>query len=194
MKTAKLLWSLGSLLVNVTIGIYIYLTSKAPTDIQERYAFINENWGLYAAHWKAEFILMTMIAIAAIYFATKFKTISWSVISIGQIILLLTYPIMLGGYRNTPFEIAEMSNQMAVLVFVFGNIVFLLGIVHLYLNDKRIGKWIRYTAIAFSGIAAVAFLLTFTEIISWKQAMMAGPLVNIVYLINAYYGLKLKEE
>lgn len=194
MKTAKLLWSLGSLLVNVTIGIYIYLTSKAPTDIQERYAYINENWNLYAAHWKTEFILMTMIAIAAIYFATKFKTISWSIISIGQIILLLTYPIMLGGYRNTPIEIAEMWNQMAVLVFVFGNIIFLIGIVHLYVNDKRIGKWIRYTAIAFSGTAAVAFLLTFTEIINWKQAMIVGPLVNLVYLINAYYGLKIKEE
>ena len=194
MKTAKLLWSLGSLLVNVTIGIYIYLTSKAPTEMSERYAYINENWSAFSAHWKVEFVLMTMITIGAIYFASKFRKVSWSIISVGQIILLLTYPIMLAGYRNTPFEIAEMSNQIAVIVFVFGNIVFLLGVFHLYLNDEQLAKWIRYIAIAFSGIAAFAFILSFSEVIDWRQAIMVAPLINIIYLINAYYGFKLKVE
>ena len=194
MKTAKLLWSLGSLLVNVTIGIYIYLTSKAPTDMAERYAYINDNWTAFSAHWKMEFVLMTMITIGAIYFAAKFRKVSWSIISVGQIILLLTYPIMLAGYRNTPFEIAEMSNQIAVVVFVFGNIVFLLGVFHLYFNEKQLSKWIRYIAIAFSGIAAFAFILSFSDVIDWRQAIMVAPLINIIYLINAYYGFKLKVE
>ena len=194
MKTAKLLWSLGSLLVNVTIGVYIFLTSRAPKEMTERYAYINENWTSFSVHWKVEFVLMTMIAIGAIYFAAKFRNVSWSIISIGQIILLLTYPIMLAGYRNTPFEIAEMSNQMAVLVFIFGNIVFLLGVFHLYFNDKQLSKWIRYIAVSFSGIAALSFLLSFIELIDWKQAIIVAPLINIVYLINAYYGFTLKKE
>ncbi len=98
MKLAKILWILGSILINITIGIYIYLSKQMPIHPQERHLFINENWGVFGGHWKAEFLIMTMIAIGAIYFAIHFKKISWSIISIGQLILLSLYPIMLGGY------------------------------------------------------------------------------------------------
>ena len=76
MKLAKALWSLGSLLVNGPIIIYIVLSSKAPTDLEARYVYLNENWDAYAAHWKLEFLFMTMIAIAALYFATQSRKIS----------------------------------------------------------------------------------------------------------------------
>ncbi|WP_411768506.1 hypothetical protein [Winogradskyella sp. A3E31] len=191
MKTAKVLWSLGSLLLNVTIAIYISVMSKAPSGAEERYAYINDNWGIFSAHWKAEFLFMTMIAIGAFYFAIKLKKVSWAIIAVGQIIALLIYPIMIGGYHNTPLEIAEMANKMAILIFVFGNIVFLSGAFHLYYNDSAVSKWLKYIAMACSGIAAIAFLLSFSDIITWKQAMMIAPLVNILYLINAYYGLKI---
>ncbi|MCX2718125.1 hypothetical protein [Lentiprolixibacter aurantiacus] len=191
MKLAKIFWSLGSLLINVTIIIYIALSSKAPQDIVERYAYINSNWALYGAHWKAEFLFMTLIAIGAVFFAARFRKISWSVIVVGQLILLLTYPIMLGGYQNTPFELAEMANQMATVVFVFGNLVFFSGLLLLYREDGLLKKWLRIVAMGLSGIGALVFLITFAGVISWKQAMMAGPLINILYLINAYYGLKI---
>jgi len=194
MKLAKVLWSLGSLLINVTIFIYISLSRKAPLELEARYTYINENWNIYGSHWRLEFFLMAMIAIGAIYFAVQSKKISWSIISIGQIILLMTYPLMLGGYRNTPFELAEMANEMATVVFVFGNLVFLSGLFLLYLNDQILKSWLRYTAIVLSGITAIVFLITFAEIISWSQAMMIGPLINLLYLINAYYGLKIKIE
>lgn len=194
MRLARILWSTGSLLVNVTIAIYISLISKAPSGLQERYTYINEKWSVFSAHWKVEFLLMTMVAISAVYFAIQLKKISWSIISIGQIILLMTYPFMLGGYRNTPFELAEMANQMATIVFVFGNLIFLSGLFLLYLNDKSLRAWLRYTAIVLSGITILVFSITFAEIINWKQAMVIGPLINVLYLINAYYGLKMKPE
>ena len=125
MNLGRSLWSLGSLLVNVTIGTYIVLSSRAPAALEERYAYINENWAIYGGHWKAEFLFMTMIAIGALYFAINTKKIGWSVVSVGQVILLFTYPIMLGGYRNTPFELAEMANEIGTVVFLFGNVVFL---------------------------------------------------------------------
>ena len=194
MKLAKAFWSLGSLLVNVTIVIYIILSSKAPENIAERYQYMNENWTVYAAHWKAEFLFMTLIAIGAIYFASTFRKASWAMISIGQIILLLTYPIMLGGYRNTSLELAEMANQMAIEVFVFGNVVFLSGLFVLYWNDTLLKKWLRNVAIALSVIAGAAFIITYAGIITWKQAIVIGPLVNILFLINAYYGLKIQPQ
>ena len=191
MKLAKTFWSLGNLLINITIIIYIVLMSKAPQDIAERYIYINENWTVYGAHWKAEFLFMTLITIGAFYFAARFKKLSWSVIVIGQFILLLTYPLMLGGYRNTPLELAEMANQMAVVVFIFGNLILFVGLFLLYWNDQLLQKWLRNIAIGLTAIGFLAFITTFMEIITWKQAMMIGPLMNLLFLINAYYGLKI---
>ncbi len=194
MKLAKAFWSMGNLLLNVTIVIYIILMSKAPEDIADRYVYMNDNWTIYGAHWKAEFLFASMITMGAFYFATRFKNFSWSAIVIGQFILLLTYPLMLGGYRNTPFELAEMANEMAVVVVVFGNVIFFIGLILLYWNDSLLKKWLRNVALVLSTIGFLAFVMTYAEIISWKQAMMVGPLLNILYLINAYYGLKIEAD
>ena len=192
MKLAKVFWSLGSLLVNITIAVYIVLSSKAPESLSERYEYINQNWSIYAGHWKAEFFIMTMIAIGALYFAMNLKKLSWSIISVGQILLLFTYPVMLGGYRNTPFEMAEMANQMATTIFIFGNFIFLGGLFHLYRSDSLLPTWLKNTAQVLSGITTVFFGLTFAGFIEWEQTMMIAPLVNLLYLINAYYGLKIE--
>ena len=192
MKLGKLLWSIGSILINITIGIYIYLSANAPLDPLDRHLYVNENWQVYEMHWKSEFLFMTMIAIGAVYFAFKLKEVCWAIISVGQLILLTTYPIMLGGYRNTPFELSQMANQMSTVVFVFGNLIFLGGLLKLYLTDTYLKKWLKWTAVGLSSLTFFIFLITYMGVIDWKQALMVGPLVNILYLINAFYGAKVK--
>jgi len=194
MKLGKILWTSGSILINLPIVIYIYLSSKAPLNPMDRHNYVNENWDIYGMHWKVEFLFMTFIAISALYFAVNLKKISWTIITVGLLILLSTYPIMLGGYENTSFELSEMANQMAIVVFVFGNLIFFGGLLKLYSSDTYLKKWLKWTAIALSGIIFLTFLITFIGIIDWKQALMIGPLVNVLYLINAYYGMKLKVE
>ncbi|MBN7817015.1 hypothetical protein [Algoriphagus pacificus] len=194
MKLGKLLWTSGSILINITIGIYIYLSSKAPLNPMERHNYLNENWDVYSMHWKIEFLFMTFIAIGALYFTINLKKISWIIISVGQLILLSTYPIMLGGYENTSFELSQMANQVATVIFIFGNLIFLGGLLKLYSSDTYLKKWLKWIAVALSGIAFLTFLITFIGIINWKQALMIGPLINVLYLINAYYGMKLKVE
>ncbi|ASV31782.1 hypothetical protein [Maribacter cobaltidurans] len=194
MKLGKLLWIIGSVMINITVGIYIYLSSKAPLDPVERHEYVNDNWQIYGMHWKAEFLFMTMIAIGALYFAFKLKEVSWAIISVGQLILLTTYPIMLGGYQNTTFEMSEMANQMATVVFVFGNLIFLGGLLKLYISDTYLKKWLKWTAIVLSGITFLTFFITYVDIIDWQQALMIGPLINILYLINAFYGAKIKVD
>ncbi|MDC6389376.1 hypothetical protein PP182_11835 [Maribacter sp. PR1] len=194
MKLGKLLWIIGSVLINITVGIYIYLSSKAPLDPLERHEYVNENWQIYGMHWKAEFLFMTMIAIGALYFTFKLKEVRWAIISVGQLILLTTYPIMLGGYQNTSFEMSEMANQMATVVFVFGNLIFLGGLLKLYISDTYLKKWLKWTAIVLSGITFLTFFITYMDIIEWQQALMIGPLINILYLINAFYGVKIKVD
>lgn len=192
MKLAKIFWSVGSILISFAIVTFLILSSKAPLNPEDRHLYLNETWNVFGTYWKIEFLLMTLITIGAIYFAINFKKISWSIISIGKIILLTTYPIMLGGYRNTSFEFYEIANQMAIVIFLFGNIVFLGGLLHLYLTEKILKNWLRFTAIGISAISLIAFLIAFAGIIEWKQAMMVGPLMVILYFINAYLGLKLK--
>ncbi|MEM9857350.1 MAG: hypothetical protein AAF843_08345 [Bacteroidota bacterium] len=194
MKIAKLLWSLGSVLVNVTIGIYIYLMRKAPSELAERFQYVNENWAIYGGHWKAEFLIMTLIAIGAFYFAIHWKSISWTIISIGQLIILLTYPIMLGGYRNTPLAVAEMANQMATVTFISGNLIFFPGLFLMYLKSEVLTPGLRYAALIISAITTLTFAIVYLEIISWNQALVLAPLINVLYLINAYYGFKIKVE
>ncbi len=194
MKLAKLFWSISSVLINVVIGIYIYLMSNAPENRQERYQYLNENWGIYGAQWKAEFLLMTLIAIGALYFALRTHKASWTIVSVGQLILLMTYPVMLGGYRNTPLDIAEMANEIATVVFVFGNIIFFSGMFVLYLEDVYLKQWLKIFAYSVAGFMTLVFIVIFTGFITWGQALVVAPLANVMYLINAYYGLKIKLE
>ena len=194
MKLAKTLWSAGSVLVNFTIIIYIFLSSNAPLDPVDRHHYLNEHWSVYAAHWKAEFLFMTMIAIGAFYFSLKTQKISWAIITLGQGLLLITYPIMLGGFRNTSFELSEMSNQMALILFVFGNIVFLSGLFCLYLHDQILAPWLSKTGAVLSLITGIAFVLVFMGWLEWREALVIAPLMNVLYLLNAFYGLKLRIE
>ena len=192
MKTAKIFWSLSSILINVVIGIYIYLQQNGPqSNLAERFQYINENWAMYGGHWKVEFLLMVLMMIGAVYFTVYWKSISWTIISIGQFIVLLTYPFMLGGYQNTPFELASMSNQMATVTFILGNLVFFSGLTYMYFQSQALPSWLRKAAITLSIIATLMFLLIYIEIITWSQAIVMAPIINVLYLINAYYGFKI---
>lgn len=191
MKIAKICWISGSILINVVIAIYINLMSKAPIREEERFRYINDNWDIFSAHWKAEFILMTLIAIGAFYFALYFKKISWSIITIGQLIILLTYPIMLGGYHDSTLEIQLVANEIATVVFLVGNIFFFGGLVVLYTEDAILAKWLRILAITLAAIGIIAMTGAFIGFYPWKTAMKIGPLITLLYLINAYYGFRL---
>ena len=184
MKTAKILWSSSSILINVIIGIYIYLQQIGPSDLAERFQFMNEIWPLYGGHWRAEMILITMMAISALFFAIYFKNISWLTISVGKIIVLGTYAFMLGGFRNTSVELATMANQMATVVFMLGSFIFYIGLFHLYLKSDLLKPWLRYLATTVALILSVGFFLIYILIIA--------PLGNLLYIINAYYGWQLK--
>ena len=183
-------WIAGSVLVNLTIGMYIWLSTNAPSEFAARHAYLNENWTLYALHWKAEFVFMALIAVGAFSFAVRTRVSGWSFVFVGQLLLLSTYPVMLGGYRDTAPEIAEMMNQVSLVIFLFGNLLFLAGLVLVYLRASEIRPILRGFALVLALICTMVFAACFLNFISWSQAALAGPLVMMLYLINAWYGLK----
>lgn len=192
MKIAKISWITGSILINIVIGFYINLMSKSPTGPEETFNYINENWSAFSGMWKIEFVLMILIAFSAFYFALYFKNISWSIITTGQFIILLTYPIMLGGYHNSSVKMFLMTNEMATVVFLVGNIFFFVGLIVLYLNDSLLSKWLKIAAILFATIGTISMTGCFIGLYPWKEAMVVGPIISLLYLINAYYVFLLK--
>jgi len=192
MKTAKLLWSSGSLLINITGIAYIVLSNDMPIQLSEKFSYINDKWAIYSLHWKAEFVSMTFIAIAAFYFTTYFRKLSWSIVTLGLLIQLPFYPIMLGGYYNTSVEIFSAMNQIAIFMFIFGNCILMAGLFYVYFEDNLLAKWLRVTVMFIAALAFLSFGGSFLEFWTWKQALILGPLLNVLYLVNAYYGIKIK--
>ena len=190
MKFGRALWSLGSLLINATIIIYVYMSRRAPVgDFTSRMAYIKQNWDVYGLNWRIEFVLMAMIAAGAVFFATRTRTLSWAIVSVGQVFLLVTYPIMLTGYSSASPDLTLLSYRLATEIFVFGNLVFCCGLAHLYLNDDSMAKWLRLPAVALSGLGALNFLACFFDVISWEEALLVAPVLQVLYLVNSYYGL-----
>ena len=101
---------------------------------------------------------------------------------------------MLGGYRNTPLEIAEMANEIATVIFVFGNLILFVGLFLLYLKDTYLKAWLRVVAFSIAGFMAIVFSIVFSGFMSWGQVLTVAPLVNVLYLINAYYGMMIKDH
>ena len=166
MKIAKILWTTGSVLINVIILIYISLMSKAPEDMADSFQYLQDNWGIFSAHWKAELLIMGMITIGAFYFMVHFRSIGWTIVSLGQIIQMSLYPLMLGGYYDTSVEFFKAINEMAIIIFVFGNIVLLGGLVIVYSNKPPIPKWLGKTAMVIAAGMCLVFLGSFLEFYS----------------------------
>lgn len=188
---ARWSWIIGSLLVNVTIAMYIWLSMNAPSDFAERHLYVNANWGAYAVHWKAEFVFMALITVGAFSFAIRTRAAGWCFVAAGQLLLLTIYPVMLGGYRDTPVDVASAVNEIALVIFLFSNLLFLAGMALVYLRAHELGPLLRGIAFAISLLAWLVFLACFLGLIGWAQAMLAGPLIMVLYLINAWYGYRL---
>ena len=193
MKTAKVLWILGSILINVVIFFYIKIMSQVPVGTHGvRYEYINENWSQFEIMWKAEMIVMSFLTISAIFFAIKFKSVAWSIVAFGQLVLITLYPVMIGGYHGTSVEVYTMAYQMSVLIFVFGKMLFLAGIIFVYLTDSILQKWLRIVASLLALIGLIAFSASYFGFIDWKQALKFAIALNLLYLINAYHGFKME--
>lgn len=99
---------------------------------------------------------------------------------------------MIGGYENASLEVGLAVNQMATSTFVLGNVFFLGGMIYLYVADTILKPLLRYIGIAIASIAFITLLITYMGLITWQQSMVIGPLINILYFLNAYYGYKME--
>ncbi|MGB3799120.1 MAG: hypothetical protein WA952_04850 [Lewinella sp.] len=190
MKLGRALWSLGSLLINITIIVHLIMARRMPDgDPGARFSYVTKNWDIYSLNWRVEWILMAMIAAGAFYFATRTRTVSWAIIAVGQVLLLLTYPVLLAGFEGNSQPMASLAGNLATEIFVSANILFLGGLGHLYLNDDAAATWLRYPAAALAIVGTLACLACNFGLVTLEEVTIAAPLLMVLYLINSYYGL-----
>lgn len=184
------MWSLGSLLINVTIIIHQIMARRMPAgDPAGRFDYVIKNWDIYGLNWRVEWVLMAMIAAGAIFFAIRTRTLSWAIISGGQVLLLLTYPVLLAGYLGGSLPMATLVNRLATEIFVSGNMLFLAGLLHLYLTDEQLPLWARYPAAALALVGVLAFVGCNFGLLTLSEIVVAAPVLQLLYVVNSYYGL-----
>ena len=188
MKFIALTWSAGSLLINIIIGIYMYLRSDMPPSLPESYAYINENAAAFAGHWQAEFLIMSALFICSLKWAIETRKTSWCIIAAGLAITLFLYPVMLGGYFGTSPELMNAFNQVGTYTFALGTFLYLTGSFELFRNDTLLHSGLRKGAMVLCVFGALGFLSLFMGFISWGQIALFGPIASLIYFAHAWYG------
>ncbi len=199
-KTAAYLWSAGSVLCFVTVVLYVVVYQPALGSDAERTTQLTETWAFSSAIWRLETIAVVMLAISSWYFATVEKSMSWFLVTLAHIVMIVMYANMLGSYPAAAESFDEapylfpMVYDTAVWIFGFSNFLFLTGMAFVYISSEILSKWIKWTGTTISALWAMGALALFFELLTFGDFMIGGPLILILYLLNAYLGLKLAKQ
>ena len=186
-KLSALLFSVASLAFFTLIILYIFVYKPPTGTWDEKILYINNNWGLISSIWRLEFFVVVIIAWVSFNFSTSNKW--WNLVAIGHLLMLVEYMLMLGGYPKVASEETfQIVNNMAIWVFAASNLIWLLGMAGVYQAEKG---WIKYLGITLALIGGVIFLIIILGIATFNDVIFVGPLVNLMYLLNAYYGIKI---
>ena len=199
-KTAAYLWSAGSVLFFVAIVLYVFVSEPAVESDAERTAQLIESWAFASAIWQLETLAVVLVIISSWYFATIEKSMSWFLVALAHIVMIVMYANMLGAYPAAAESYAEapylypMVYDTSVWIFGFSNFLFLTGLVFIYISSEVLSKWIKWTGALISALLAMGSLALFFEWLTFGHLMMGGPLFLVLFLLNAYLGLKLAKH
>jgi len=186
-RISALLFSVASISFFILILIYVFVYQPPSGQMKVKIEHMNNNWTLISSIWSLEFIMVVIIAWVSLNFSTISKW--WNLVAIGHLLMLIEYMLMLGGYpKVTSEETYQLINSMAVWVFASSNAIWLFGMAGVYLNEMG---WIKYAGITLSFIGGVIFLAITFGFATMNDLIYLAPVVNLLYLLNAYYGIKI---
>jgi len=186
-KTSAILFSAASIVFFTLILIYIFVYKPPTGSWDEKILYINNNWSLVSNIWRFEFFAAILIAWTSLNFSIRNKW--WNLVAIGHLLMLVEYMLMLGGYSKVVSEESfYLINNMAVWVFAASNLIWLFGMVGVYQAEQG---WIKHLGMVLALIGGIIFLTIFLGLATMKDVIFVAPLVNLLYLLNAYYGLKI---
>ena len=186
-KLSAILFSVASLAFFTLIILYIFVYKPPTGTWDEKILHMNSNWGLISFIWRLEFIMVVIIAWVSFNFSISNRW--WNLVAIGHLFMLVEYMLMLGGYPKVASEETfQIVNSMVMWVFAASNLIWLLGMAGVYQAEKG---WIKYLGITLALIGGVVFLTIVLGLTSFNDVIFVGPLVNLLYLLNVYYGIKI---
>lgn len=196
-KIAALLWTVGSLAFFITILAYVLIYQPVSGSNAGKVNQLINHWVLVTSVWKAETLSAIFLAVSAWFFSITEKSIAWFLVSVAHIIIIVMYALLLGAYPSAvnlysdhPF-LFPMVNETAVWIFSLSNLLFLTGLSGIYYKNLTLNKWISKTGMIISIIGSLGALALFFGLITFSQMNILGPLILLLYLINAYLGFKL---
>ena len=186
-RVSAILFSVASLAFFTLIILYIFVYKPPTGTWDEKILHMNNNWGLISFIWRVEFIAVVILAWVSLSFSTINKW--WNLVAIGYLLMLVEYMLMLGGYPKVASEETyQIVNNMAVWVFAASNLIWLLGMAGVYQSEKG---WIKYLGMTLALVGGIIFLTIVLGLTTMKDVIFVAPLVNLLYLLNAYYGIKI---
>ena len=197
---AAYLWSLGSILFFGAIIAFIFIYQPVSgTDAAKTDQLLND-WDLVSNIWRAETLAAVMLAFSSTYFAITRRSLSWISVAVAHIVMITMYGYLLGAYPiaaeyhgDTPYLFA-MVNDTAVWIFGLSNFLFLLGMAGIYYSDELLNKWFSRAGTVISLVGTLGALALFFDMISFSDLNIGGPLILLLYLLNAYLGLRMAGE
>jgi len=181
------LFSIASIAFFILIIVYIFIYKPPTGQWDEKVLYMNNKWGLLSSIWRLEFFVVVIITWVSFNFSTFNKW--WNLVAIGHLLMLIEYMLMLGGYPKVASEETfQIINNMAVWVFAASNLIWLLGMTGVYQAEKG---WIKYLGMTLALIGGVVFLTIVLGLTSFNDVILVGPVVNLLYLLNVYYGIKI---
>lgn len=84
-----------------------------------------------------------------------------------------------------------MVNDTAVWIFSLSNLLFLTGMAGIYYKDRILKRWLALTGSVISVLGLVGMAALFLNLVSFTQIIAVGPLITMLYLLNAYLGIKM---
>lgn len=195
-KTAAVFWAAGSVLFIITIITYVTAYSPSNGSVAEKTQGLIDQWPLVSTIWRLETLAAVLLTISSVYFAIDRKNIFWILVAFAHVLMTGMYVYMLGGYPRAASAYAEapflfpIINDMAIWLFALSNSLFLMGLAGIYYTDSILKRWLSLPAFFISLIGAAGGLALFVEWISFSQLNLMGPLILILYAVNAWWGMK----
>jgi hypothetical protein len=187
--------------------VYGQATGTGPGDevlLADRIAHYQGHQGVAHIVWFVELLAAVLLAVAGLVLRDRapghrtsaLPRVAWSAVSVGGVLLCMTYPIMLGGYPTASSEagvtLFDTLNSIATLQFYVGNVVLGAGFAAALFAEAVPGgvlpKWLALVG----SILFIIWTIAAIGLIAGVGAMAAAaPLGLIGFLLTAFFGFSL---
>lgn len=200
--------AVGAALYAISILLYLLLygqadasTASGEPSLADRVAHLEQHWVIARTVWSMEFAGLLTMAYAGLVLRDRSARsvhpdrLVWPVLTVGCVVTLLMYPLMLAGYpeavRAFAREPAIMATLDSIATFIFetGNLVIFAGLAGAFAvsgQSHTIGRSVAVAGTVLASAGAVAATGMIFDV-ALLEALAPAGILSV--LLAAYLGL-----